>query len=89
LQETASFACIVTLNPEGVERRRRDVQRRRGEYIVPGPNFIWSVDGHNKLKEYGIEIYAGIDAYSRYVTWIYVGVSSGTSISVVQQYNST
>jgi hypothetical protein len=83
------FRMYRTLNPEGVERRRRDVQRRRGEYIVPGPNFIWSVDGHDKLKEYGIEIYAGVDAYSRYVTWIYVGVSSGTSISVVRQFLNT
>jgi hypothetical protein len=34
------FRIYRTLNPEGVERRRRDVQRRRGEYIVPRPNFI-------------------------------------------------
>jgi hypothetical protein len=83
------FHIYRTLNPEGGERRRRDVQRRRGEYIVPRPNFIWSVDGHDKLKEYSIEIYAGVDAYSRYVTWIYVGVSSGTSISVVRQFLNT
>ncbi|KAH8725979.1 hypothetical protein GQ44DRAFT_759030 [Phaeosphaeriaceae sp. PMI808] len=49
--------------------------RRRGEYIVPGPNWVWSIDGHEKLKPYGIQIYACIDAYSRYIFgfwWILV-----------------
>jgi hypothetical protein len=40
----------------------------RGEYWVPGPNYVWSVDGHMKLELFGIEIYAGVDAYSRYIT---------------------
>jgi hypothetical protein len=39
-----------------------------------------------KLAPYGIEIYAAIDAYSRYVVWIYVGVSGMTAVSVVRQY---
>ena len=37
------------LNPQGIERRTNDLQRQRGEYIVPGPNYIWSIDGHDKL----------------------------------------
>ena len=32
---------------------------------------------------YGIEMYGAIDAYSRYVLWIYVGISSRTQVSVV------
>jgi hypothetical protein len=39
-----------------------------------------------KLAPYGIEIYAAIDAYFRYVVWIYVGVSGMTVVSVVRQY---
>ena len=74
------------LYPEGVERRKYDLQRHRGQYIVPGPNFIWSVDGYQKLAPVGIEVYAGIDAYSRYVVWIYVGISSRTAVSVLRQY---
>src|SRR5258706_8784397 len=61
----------------------------RGEYWVPGPNYIWSVDGHMKLELFGIEIYAGVDAYSRYITWIYVGVSARTAISVLLGYLDT
>ena len=42
-----------------------------------------------KLQPYGIEIYASIDAYSRYIIWIYVGISARTQISVVRQYLET
>ena len=52
------------LLPDLVELRHLDVQLTRGEYTVPGPNLIWSVDGHDKLSEYGIEIYGGIDGYA-------------------------
>jgi hypothetical protein len=48
--------------------------RRKGEYIVPGPNYIWSIDGHKKLSPFGFEIYTTIDAYSRCIIWIYVKV---------------
>jgi len=61
----------------------------RGEYWVPGPNYIWSVDGHMKLELFGIEIYAGVDAYSRYITWIHVGISARTAISVLCGYLDT
>jgi hypothetical protein len=80
------FKIYRSLNFEAVERRKRDLQRRRGEYIVPGPDWIWSVDGYNKLKPYGIEIYACIDAYARYIVWIYVGISNATAVSCVRQY---
>ena len=35
-----------------------------------------SVDGHHKLALYGFEEYADIDAFSRYITWIHVGIST-------------
>jgi hypothetical protein len=77
---------IRELDPEGVSRRRKDLQRRRGEYVVPGPDFIWSIDGHDKLSHWGIQIYAAIDAYSRHIIWMYVGVSNRTTRSVLAQY---
>ncbi len=78
--------AVKTLDPTGVQYRLNDLQRHRGEDIVPGPNFIWSIDGHCKLEMFGIEIFAAIDAYSRYIVWIYVGISARTSISVLRQY---
>ena len=64
--------------------RRSDVLRKRGSYIVPGPNYIWSIDEYIKLRQYGIEMYGAIDAYSRYVPWIYVEVSAATSVSIAK-----
>lgn len=62
------------------------MQRRRGVYTVPGPNFLWSIDGYLKLVLYSIEIYAGIDAYSWYIIWIYVGITARTEVSVLKQF---
>ena len=39
-----------------------------------------------KLEPCGIEIYAGVDAYSRYIIWVYVGISARTAVSVLSQY---
>ena len=73
----------------GLARRTNDLNRKRGEYIVPGPNFIWSIDGHDKLAEWGFQIYGGIDAYARRIIWIYAGISNRTSQSVLRQYLTT
>jgi hypothetical protein len=80
------FSVYRSLNPEGVDRRKRKLQQRRGEYVVPGPNFVWSMDGHDKLKPYGIEIYGCIDTYSRYVIWVYIGISNATAVSCFYQF---
>lgn len=42
-----------------------------------------------KFQPYGIEVYAATDAYSRYIIWIYVGISARTQVSVVRQYLDT
>lgn len=61
------FSILKDLDPAAVASRRLHLSMKpRGAYFVPGPNFVWSVDGHHKLSMYGIEIYAGIDAFSRY-----------------------
>jgi hypothetical protein len=44
------------------------------------------MDGYMKLSLYGIEIYAAIDGYSRYILWVYIGISTRTAISVYKQY---
>ena len=44
------------------------------------------MDRYLKLAPYGIEIYAVIDAYSRYILWVYVGITSRTAVSVLRQF---
>lgn len=69
-----------------VKHRLYNLQRHRGAYIVPEPDFVWSVNGYMKFRYFGLKIYAAIDAYSRYIIWIYVEVTSATAVSVLTQY---
>ena len=63
------------LTPRLVEQRRRRRFQRR-DYVNPGPNFCWHVDGYDKLKKYGFAIHGGIDGYSRRLMWLHVGVTN-------------
>ncbi|KAF3851806.1 hypothetical protein F7725_005161 [Dissostichus mawsoni] len=49
-------------------RLKRRLSRRK--YFSQGPNFIWHVDGYDKLKPYGICINGCIDGYSRRIIWL-------------------
>ena len=53
---------VCDKDPEGVHLRKRRRLRRR-KYLSPGPNFVWHIDGHNKLKPYGFSIHGGIDVH--------------------------
>ena len=77
---------LKEIDPRGSNARKKDLNRRRAEYIVPGPDWLWSLDGHDKLAEWGFQIYAAIDAYSRKIMWVYCGISNRTSRSILQQY---
>ncbi|KAJ5454040.1 uncharacterized protein N7458_004996 [Penicillium daleae] len=74
------FEVYRSLRPDSLLRRSYDLQRSRGEYWCPGPNFVWHVDGYMKLAQFGVEVYAAIDGYSRYILWIYVGISTRTAV---------
>ncbi|KAI7967143.1 hypothetical protein MJO29_000420 [Puccinia striiformis f. sp. tritici] len=64
-----------TLDPEGVDNRSKRILKHR-VFHVPGPNFIWSSDGHNKLKKFGITLYGFINAWSRKILGIFVNVTN-------------
>ena len=57
---------VKELDPEGVNLRRSRTIRRR-TYHSPGPNFVWHVDGYDKIKPYGFPVHGCIDGYSRKV----------------------
>ena len=42
----------------------------RRSYSVPGPNFLWHIDGNHKLIKYRLVIHGGIDGFSRLVTYL-------------------
>ena len=64
------------LDPIGVAARTARAHRKRSRYRVKGPNRLWSVDGHDKLSEFGFEIYGIIDGYSRFIINVYVGIGT-------------
>jgi hypothetical protein len=66
------------VDPIGVLERRLHRRWRRDDFVTSGPDFIWSLDGHDKLLRYGIQIYGAVDAYSRKIIWWYVGNSNKT-----------
>jgi hypothetical protein len=83
--------AIAFYDAQGTQARRRgpDKRRRNGEFITPGPDFLWCCDGHDKFRNYGIEIYAAVDAYSRRIQWIYIGNSNRRQISILRQMLDT
>ncbi|KAI7961840.1 hypothetical protein MJO28_002329 [Puccinia striiformis f. sp. tritici] len=69
------YEILSELDPEGMNMRlKRNCKRR--VFRVAGPNHIWSADGHDKLKPYGITVYGFIDAWSRKVLGIFVHVTN-------------
>ena len=57
------------LDPEGVALRSARCLRRH-DYYAPGPNFIWHLDGYDKLKPFGICISGCICGFSRKLIWL-------------------
>ncbi|CCT65153.1 uncharacterized protein FFB20_14735 [Fusarium fujikuroi] len=70
LSRQALYEAFRDFMPTNVTDRWNTMQHRRTGWTAPGPDFIWSIDAYDKLKAWGIEIYASIDAYSRYITWL-------------------
>jgi hypothetical protein len=82
--------ALIELDPGAHRARQTPFKRTHGKnFITPGPDSLWAIDGHHKLTRWGFEIYAAIDAYSRKIIWAYVGVDAVTSISVAKQYLDT
>ena len=79
--------ALAMLDAAGTTSRRKGPNRRHkgGEFITPGPDWLWCCDGHDKFRNYGIGIYACVDAYSRRIQWCYVGNSNRRAVSILRQ----
>lgn len=65
------YKILKICDPEGIEGRFGNKLRRR-EYLSPGPNFLWHLDGYDKLKQFGFAIHGCVDGYSRMIMWLEV-----------------
>ena len=76
------------IDGQAVERRRkRRLLRRR--YICPGPNYVWHIDGYDKLKPFGFAIHGAIDGFSRRILWLEVGRSNNNPDIIAMYYLDT
>lgn len=79
---------LLFMDKEGVqERARRRLKRRK--YVNPGPNFVWHVDGYDKLKPYGFAIHGAIDGFSRRIMWLEVGITNNNPKVTVKYFLDT
>ena len=76
---------VCDKDTKGVQVRKRRRLRRR-KYTSPGPNFVWHIDGHDKLKRYGFSIHGGIDGFSRRVLWLEVSTSNKMPEVIAKYY---
>ena len=60
---------MKNLDHAGVDAKRRRTLRRH-LYYSKGRNWVWHLDGYDKLKPFGFEIHGCIDGYSRRVLWL-------------------
>ncbi len=81
-------ALLKEIDPEGTALRQRHRLRRR-QYVNPGPNFSWHIDGYDKLKPWGFPIHGCIDGYSRRVLWLNVTRSNSSPDNIAQMYLNT
>ena len=64
--------------PEELEKRRLGNKKKaKGHFTTKGPNWVWSLDGHDKLMGYQnstfpLAIYGCIDTASRKILWLTV-----------------
>jgi hypothetical protein len=80
------FEIYREFHADAIRQRRDLLHRRRGGWTTPGPNFMWCIDAYCKLADYGFEVYAAIDAHSRFITWFYCGYTTRCARSVLAQY---
>ncbi|KAI7951433.1 hypothetical protein MJO28_007117 [Puccinia striiformis f. sp. tritici] len=75
------YELLSEIDPQGMQDRLRHACKQR-VFKVSGPNHIWSADGHDKLKPYGITIYGFVDAWSRKILGMYVHVTNNDPMHV-------
>lgn len=76
---------LKSLDPAGVELRKRRRLKRR-DYVNPGPNFAWHMDGYDKLKPYGFAIHGAIDGFARKMIWLEVGPTNNHPAVIAKYY---
>ena len=68
-------------------RLSRRLHRRT--YIAAGPNYIWHVDGNDKITPYGFGISGAIDGFSRHIIWLNVYTTNSDPAVIAAYFYSS
>ncbi|XP_060608250.1 uncharacterized protein LOC132760318 isoform X1 [Ruditapes philippinarum] len=79
------LSFMKTIDPDGINFRKAHRIKRR-KYRIKGPNYVWHVDGYDKLKPYGFCIHGAIDGYSRRILWLEVSQSNNNPAVIAMYY---
>ena len=80
--------ALKQLDSEGVALRSRYKLRRR-KYYAKEPNYIWHLDGNDKLKPYGFSIHGCIDSFSRKMLCLKLSPSNKNPSEIAHYYFNT
>ncbi|KNF00449.1 hypothetical protein PSTG_06377 [Puccinia striiformis f. sp. tritici PST-78] len=69
------YELLKGVNPESVAGRLKQTCKQQGFHVC-GPNHVWAIDGHDKLKPFGSTVYGFIDALSRKILGLFVNVTN-------------
>jgi len=77
------YAIMGDIDPKGLEQRRPGVKKKKEKksFESPGPNFVHSLDGHDKLMgfqnwTFPLAVYGCIDTCRRKLLWIKIWTSN-------------
>jgi transposase InsO family protein len=88
ISRSDSYRALQDVDPEGLEARKAQRLQRR-VFHADGPDQVWSIDGHDKLKRWGFAIHGAIDVYSRFLVWLAVGPSNNDPRYILAYYLDT
>lgn len=86
-------AVMFDLDPEGLQGRAPGKKRTKpkGKFTSKGPNFVHSLDGHDKLMGYQnstfpLAIYGCLDTASRKLLWLRVWITNSDPLVIGRWY---
>lgn len=85
VKQSTVLEILRIVDSQGIEKRSRYRLKRR-MYKVPGPNYLWHVDGHDKLKTFGFAIHGCVDGFSRKLLWLTVSTTNNKPQVIVYCY---
>ena len=88
-----TYDLMYDIHPDILENRRLGLKKRRGtkHFTTKGPNWVFSVDGHDKLMGYQnstfpLAIYGCVDTASRKLLWLRIWTSKSKPELVARWY---